>query len=76
MRAVSAPPAEAVSALVEALSESANQMRVLQILKASFPEVPLNVVIEVGALAALGEGEIIGEAGINQLLGPWFNPRG
>jgi hypothetical protein len=43
-------------ALVEALSASVTQMRVLQVLKASFPDVPFNVIIEVGALAGLGDG--------------------
>jgi hypothetical protein len=73
MRAAKASPSEVVSTIVETLSENnAPRSNGLVMLSLVFPEVPLDVVRELGALPGLGEGEPLAEARVNQLLGPWF----
>lgn len=72
LRDSGAEPATVVAFLVEA---GKTQFDIIRILKESFVEVPLGTIIEVGALAGLGENETLSRDKINALLGPWFEKR-
>ena len=68
MHAAKAQPAAVVSVLLDTVPEDVSRERVPVILKIAFPDLPYDVVREVGALA----GDVKREAHINRLLRPWF----
>jgi hypothetical protein len=69
MRAAKAQPAAVVSALLDTIPDDVARERVPVLLKVAVPDLPYDVVREVGVLAAQTS---LPEARINGLLRPWF----